>query len=989
MKTQHRGETATKHLKQWSLALAAGASLFTGAARADTTVTGTPPPVTGNPLTNFWNGAGIVTFSNGADFFQNSDQLAPPTGHIITNSLIFQGNAILRFNGNDTKWDFSGPISGTAGGDQIIEIRPGNSGNGDRPDIAFSSPVPNGSGGTIGFNLYFNTQSDSQSYVNFTAVNTFTGPITLNTPNNNSIGYCTIGGERYKKAFDNTNYTVPGSGSIGPAANYPGNITTATRTVLGFNTSANQEISGVISGPGTVRKEIAGSTLTLSGLNTYTGTTTVDDGTVALTSTGGLSFLVNDASSNKVTGAGTATLDGLFTIDTSAVTVGFQSWPLVDTTTKSFGSNFTVAAPYTENVPGIWTYVNGAQIFQFVEATATLYVSDYASIIYFGIPGSTAVIDQTSLTITLTVPYNPWGISGLATLAPSFGASTGTVTANTNAVTSGGVPTPTFAATNPATYKVSDLFNMVEKEYSVQVNVTPASTQKVLSNLYFPGYGYAWAGDNTGADPYSLLMVVPAAASVTSLAPAFNISTFASVDVTSGTARDFTTPKTYTVTAQDGSSQVYTVTVQKITGTGVGAYQQKILASGPVSYWPLNETSGTTATDLSRGINPITYADTYLLNQAGLRPDANPSIQSVASATTGTPGNPTPTSLKARNFTVEAWVKPNNTNVQYIVSTQDRTTGNRLGYALWRNNTTSFGIMAGDGSAYGVSINGTTVIAPGKKYHVVGTYDGATLKLYVNGNLENSVPLTNHVSAASAHPGFTIGSRNGVTGDNSNIQDVAVYTRALSQSEIQDHTGLIVTYSGNGSNGGTVPASGIGYNSGDTVTVASDTMTRTNYTFVNWNTQANGSGTSYSPAATFPITANTTLYAQWKLTDYITWEGIYSPNNLSNPASNLDGDSLSNFQEYAFGLDPTSGASVNPISVPFDSAVKTFSYTKRATAPLTYTIWYSTNLQTWTQDSGATQLSVGVIGDVETMEVTLSGAAVPVGGKLFVQVRAQ
>ena len=45
-----------------------------------------------------------------------------------------------------------------------------------------------------------------------------------------------------------------------------------------------------------------------------------------------------------------------------------------------------------------------------------------------------------------------------------------------------------------------------------------------------------------------------------------------------------------------------------------------------------------------------------------------------------------------------------------------------------------------------------------------------------------------------AHPGFTIGSRNGVTGDNSNIQDVAVYTRALSQSEIQDHTGLLLQY---------------------------------------------------------------------------------------------------------------------------------------------------------------------------------------------------
>jgi uncharacterized repeat protein (TIGR02543 family) len=989
MKKQYRGETATKHLKQWSLALAAGASLFAGAARADTTITGSPATITGNVLTTFWDGAGTVTFAAGASLTQAGDQVAPPTGYVITNPLIFEGDASLRFNGNDTKYNFSGPISGTAAGNLIIKTEQAVSGNGDRPDIAFSSPVPDGSGGTIGFNLYFNTQSDSQSYVNFTAVNTFTGPITLNTPNNNSIGYLTIGGERYKKAFDATNYTIPGSGSIGPAANYPGNITTATRTVLGFNTSANQEISGVISGAGSVRKEVAGSTLTLSGLNTYTGTTTVDAGTVALTSTGGLTFLVNDASSNKITGAGTATLDGQFTIDTSAVTVGFNSWKLVDTTTSSYGSNFSVAAPYTENVPGIWTYENGAQIFQFVEATGTLYVSDFASIIYFGIAGSTAVIDQNALTINLTVPYTPWGTS-LAPLAPSFGASTGTVTANTNAVTSGGAPTPTFAVTNPATYKVTDLVNSVEKEYTVQVNVTPAATGKAMSNVRFPGYGAPWE-----QTPFNYLIVVPASTNVTALAPTFTLSPFATVSVASGTPRNFTTTQSYTVTAQDGSSQVYTMTVQKITNTGVGAYQQKVLASGPVSYWPLNETSGTTAFDLASGLNNMTYGGTLTLNQTGLRPDGNPCV--LFTSASADPNNTKATYTNSLNpdiFTIECWVKPTNLNGQYLVSLQDRSAGvpggGRWGYAIMKNNGGSgFSVMGGQpGTAFNTAQGSTTVVA-GRLYHVVAVSDGTTLSLYVNGVLDATTGITNYAKATATQPGFTVGSRNGITGASSRIQDVALYTRALSQSEVQDHTGLIVTYSGNGSNGGTVPAAGIGYSSGNTVTVESDTMTRTNYTFVNWNTQANGSGSSYNPAATFSITANTTLYAQWKLTDYVAWEAIYAPNNLSNPASNFDGDSLSNFQEYAFGLDPTSGASVNPISVPLDSGLGSFSYTRRATAPLTYTIWFSTNLQTWTQDAGATQLSAGVIGDVETMDVTLSGAAVPVGGKLFVQVRAQ
>src|SRR5450830_1857833 len=55
------------------------------------------------------------------------------------------------------------------------------------------------------------------------------------------------------------------------------------------------------------------------------------------------------------------------------------------------------------------------------------------------------------------------------------------------------------------------------------------------------------------------------------------------------------------------------------------------------------------------------------------------------------------------------------------------------------------------------------------------------------------------------------------------------------------------------------------YNNGSTVTVLGNTgsLTQTNFAFAGWNTAANGSGTSYSAAATFTIGANTTLYAQW------------------------------------------------------------------------------------------------------------------------------
>jgi autotransporter-associated beta strand protein len=51
----------------------------------------------------------------------------------------------------------------------------------------------------------------------------------------------------------------------------------------GGNTSGTQTFSGVISGGGSVRRVNAGGTTILSGANTYTGTTSVDAGTLSIT----------------------------------------------------------------------------------------------------------------------------------------------------------------------------------------------------------------------------------------------------------------------------------------------------------------------------------------------------------------------------------------------------------------------------------------------------------------------------------------------------------------------------------------------------------------------------------------------------------------------------------------------------------------------------------------------------------------------------------
>jgi hypothetical protein len=55
---------------------------------------------------------------------------------------------------------------------------------------------------------------------------------------------------------------------------------------------------------------------------------------------------------------------------------------------------------------------------------------------------------------------------------------------------------------------------------------------------------------------------------------------------------------------------------------------------------------------------------------------------------------------------------------------------------------------------------------------------------------------------------------------------------------------------------------------------------------------------------------------------------------------------------------------------------------------LNYTVWTSTNLATWTQDTGAIEGNSTVSGDVETVSVTLSGSLLS-ASKLFIQMRAE
>jgi outer membrane protein OmpA-like peptidoglycan-associated protein len=102
---------------------------------------------------------------------------------------------------------------------------------------------------------------------------------------------------------------------------------------------------------------------------------------------------------------------------------------------------------------------------------------------------------------------------------------------------------------------------------------------------------------------------------------------------------------------------------------------------------------------------------------------------------------------------------------------------------------------------------------------------------------------------------LTIGTY-GVSGTDSDASgDSGTWTYTLTVTGVV----VAVTFDANGGVGVMAPES-----ESQPTALSLNTFKRTGYTFVDWNTAANGSGQSYSNGSIFPFSAPTTLFAQWK-----------------------------------------------------------------------------------------------------------------------------
>lgn len=156
---------------------------------------------------------------------------------------------------------------------------------------------------------------------------------------------------------------------------------------------------------------------------------------------------------------------------------------------------------------------------------------------------------------------------------------------------------------------------------------------------------------------------------------------------------------------------------------------------------------------------------------------------------------PTSSLMQAKAVSVACWVKITSWNSSYdcLMSWADGTGWTNSRVTLARNNTSSnLRFTIADGTNY-AGVNCTTTLALNTWYHVVGTYDGSNIKIYINGNLEGTAASTLSIIYAGT---FNIGGWSGNNYPiNGSLNDIRLYNHCLSQMEVKELAkGLILHY---------------------------------------------------------------------------------------------------------------------------------------------------------------------------------------------------
>jgi PKD repeat protein len=251
---------------------------------------------------------------------------------------------------------------------------------------------------------------------------------------------------------------------------------------------------------------------------------------------------------------------------------------------------------------------------------------------------------------------------------------------------------------------------------------------------------------------------------------------------------------TYRVFARDAygnESRSDSVEVTVAAAGSVGPYAASIVDDGASSYWRLGEGSGTSVLDWA-GVDNLTAGAGVTRGAAGAIAQDTDKASVFSGTETGIASGRTPQE-SPNTFTSEAWIKTTTTSGGKIIGFGASPTGNSGSYdrQVYMDNAGRllFGVYAGGTR----TLTSPTSYNDGQWHHVVSSLGPAGMALYVDGQLIGKRTDTTRGDVFSGYwriGGDNLGGwPNQPTSSyfNGTIDDVAVYPKELTRSQIQAH----------------------------------------------------------------------------------------------------------------------------------------------------------------------------------------------------------
>ena len=194
---------------------------------------------------------------------------------------------------------------------------------------------------------------------------------------------------------------------------------------------------------------------------------------------------------------------------------------------------------------------------------------------------------------------------------------------------------------------------------------------------------------------------------------------------------------------------------------------------GMISYWKFDEGSGSIAIDSVNGNNGTIYGANWTTGIV----DGALSFDRVGDCEVGDPANLNITD----KLTLEAWINPHDLEENNIISKQGECTPYQLFIDLGGiqfhfsfDNTVWYGIFSGYGET-----PASGIIDTDEWQHIALTFDSGTMKVYYNGELKTTESGPSELPSCQSSVFFNW--------FNGSIDEAAIYNRALTACEINQH----------------------------------------------------------------------------------------------------------------------------------------------------------------------------------------------------------